>query len=192
MNLHCINTYLTGRFMYKIYHKEVPDIFDDLFMYNYHIHDYYTRVSSHLHVPLASTNLSKTGIRNQGVIVWNNILTADINPDCSELFFKVMLKNVLTRNCYRFKSIIKLCIFIHNLSTALYLELAALAPPALVLFLFSKYTCSTVKGPINRRRFLAPFCHFIWWFLCTLFDVKLASYTSVLFLCSFCIMCIFM
>ena len=70
MNLDCINTYLTGRFMYTIYHKEVPDIFYDLFMYNYHIQDYYTRVSSHLHVPLASTNLSKTGIRYQRVIVW--------------------------------------------------------------------------------------------------------------------------
>ena len=97
MNLDCINTYLTGRFMYKIYLKEVPDIFDDLFMYNYHIHDYYTRVSSHLHVPLASTNLSKTGIRYQGVIVWNKILTADINPDCSELSFKVMLKKCINQ-----------------------------------------------------------------------------------------------
>ena len=93
----CINTYLTGRFMYKIYHKEVPDIFDDSFMYNYHIHDYYTRVSSHLHVPLASTNLSKTGIRYQGAIVWNNILTADINLDCSELSFKVMLKQCINQ-----------------------------------------------------------------------------------------------
>ena len=34
MNLDCINTYLTGIFIYKIYLKEVPDIFDDLFMYN--------------------------------------------------------------------------------------------------------------------------------------------------------------
>ena len=147
MNFDCINTYLTGRFMYKIYHKEVPDISDDLFMYNYHIHDYYTRVSSHLHVPLASTNLSKTGIRYQGVIVWNKILTADINPDCSELSFKVMLKNVSTRNWYRFKSIIKLCIFIHNFSTALYLKLAALALPALVLFLFENVLPLQLRGP---------------------------------------------
>ena len=83
--------------MYKIYHKEVPDIFYDLFMYNYHIHDYYTRVSSHFHVPLASTNLSTTGIRYQGVIVWNKILTADINPDYSELSFKVMLKKSINQ-----------------------------------------------------------------------------------------------
>ena len=63
-------------------------------MYNYHIHDYYTRVSSHLHVLLASTNLSKIGIRYQGVIVWSKILTADINPSCSELYFKVVLKKM--------------------------------------------------------------------------------------------------
>ena len=97
-------------------------------------------------------------------------------------------KNVLTRNWYRFNSLIKLCICIHNFSTALYLELAALALPALVLFLFTKYTCSTVKGPINLLRFLAPSCHFIWWFLCTLFDVKLAAYISVSFALSvFCV-----
>ena len=97
MNLDCINTYLTGRFIYKIYHKEVPDIFDDLFVYNDYIHDYCARLSSHLHVPLASTNLSKTGIRYQGVIVWNKILTADISPDCSELSFKVMLKKCINQ-----------------------------------------------------------------------------------------------
>ena len=97
MNLDCINTYLKGRFMCKIYYRDVPDIFYDLFMYNYHIHDYYTRVSSHLHVPLASTNLSKIGIRYQEVIVWNKILTADINPDCSELSFKVMLKKCINQ-----------------------------------------------------------------------------------------------
>ena len=33
INLDCIDTYLTGRFVYKIYHKEVSDIFYDLFMY---------------------------------------------------------------------------------------------------------------------------------------------------------------
>ena len=90
-DLDSINTYLVGKFMHKIYHQEVLDIDYDLFMYNCHIHDHYTGVFSHLHVPLANTNPSKTGIRYQWVIVRNKILTADINPDCSELSFKVML-----------------------------------------------------------------------------------------------------
>ena len=31
MNLDFINTYLVGKFMYKVYHKDVPIIFDDFF-----------------------------------------------------------------------------------------------------------------------------------------------------------------
>ena len=60
---------LVGKFMYKVYHKDVPTIFDEFFMHNYHLHDHYTRTANHLHVPFASTNLSKTGIRYQGVII---------------------------------------------------------------------------------------------------------------------------
>ena len=52
MNLDFINTYLVGKFMYKVYHKDVPTIFDDFFMHNYHLHDHYTRTANHLHVPL--------------------------------------------------------------------------------------------------------------------------------------------
>ena len=84
MNLDCINTYLTGIFMYKIYHKEVPDIFYDLFMYNYHIHDYYTRVSRHLHVPLASTNLHDYNMGCHAII---KSVSAGI-PSDKPVFFK--------------------------------------------------------------------------------------------------------
>ena len=95
MKLNHINTYLVGRFMYKVYHKTLPAIFDDFFRYNYHIHDHYTRTASHLHVPSASSNLSKAGIRYKGVIIWNKILTVNINPDRSEQSFKVMLKKCI-------------------------------------------------------------------------------------------------
>ena len=97
-NLDSINTYLVGKFMHKIYHQEVLDIDYDLFIYNCHIHDHYTGVFSHLHVPLANTNPSKTGIRYQWVIVRNIKLTADINPDCSELSFKLMYQKSIDLN----------------------------------------------------------------------------------------------
>ena len=97
MNLDFINTYLVGKFMNKVYHEDVPTIFDDFFMHNYHLHDHYTRTANHLHVPFASTNLSKTGIRYQGVIVWNKILCANINSDSSEQSFKMMLKKCITQ-----------------------------------------------------------------------------------------------
>ena len=95
MKLNCINTYLVGRFMYKVYHKTLPAIFYDFFRYNYHIHDHDTRISSHLHVPWASSDLSIAGIRYKGVMTWNKILTVNINPDSSEQSFKVMLKNCI-------------------------------------------------------------------------------------------------
>ena len=95
MNLDFINTYLVGKFMYKVYHKDVPTIFDDFFMRNYHLHDHYIRTANHLHVPFASTNLSKTGIRYQGVIVWNKILCTNINPNSHS---KWCWKNVLPSN----------------------------------------------------------------------------------------------
>ena len=45
MKLDYINTYLVGKFMYKVYHEIIPAIFDDFFKYNYHIHDHYTRTA---------------------------------------------------------------------------------------------------------------------------------------------------
>ena len=81
--------------MYKVFHKTLPAIFDDFFKYNYHIHDHDTRTASHLHVPSASSNLSKAGIKYKGVIIWNKILTVNINPDSSEQSFKVMLKKCI-------------------------------------------------------------------------------------------------
>ena len=81
--------------MYKC--KIIPAIFDDLFKYNYHIHDHYTRTTNHLHVPLTGTNLSKTGIRYQGVIIWNKIVSVNINHDSSEQSFKVMLKKCINQ-----------------------------------------------------------------------------------------------
>ena len=41
----------------------------------------------------------------------------------------------------------------------MYLIPVAPAPPALVTFCYN-CTCSTVMGPINLLRFLAPFCQF--------------------------------
>ena len=97
MNLDFINICLVGKFIYKVYHKDVPTIFDDFFRHNDHFHDQCTRTANHSHVPFASTNLSKTGIRYQGFIVWNKILYANINPDSSEQSFEMMLKKCITQ-----------------------------------------------------------------------------------------------
>ena len=90
-----INLYLVGKFMFKVFHEDVPNVFDDFFTYNYTIHEHNTRSAQHLHIPLCVSNLTKTGIRYQGPIIWNNILKAEINPMCSEASFKIMLKKCL-------------------------------------------------------------------------------------------------
>ena len=92
LNLNKINTYLVGKFMYNVYHGIVPDIFEGMFVYNNMIHYHDTRISGHLYPPTISSNLSQNSIRYHGVIIWNKILTAAINPDSSEVSFKIMLK----------------------------------------------------------------------------------------------------
>ena len=78
--------------MYDVYNCIVPDIFTDMFVYNNIIHDHDTRISGHLHLPTTSSNSSRNSMRYHGVIIWNKILTAAINPDSSEVSFKIMLK----------------------------------------------------------------------------------------------------
>ena len=78
--------------MYNVYHGIVPDIFEGMFAYNNMIHYHDTRISGHLHPPTISSNLSQNSIRYHGVIIWNKILTAAINPDSSEVSFKIVLK----------------------------------------------------------------------------------------------------
>ena len=63
----------------------------DFFVNNHDIHKHNTQISNHLILPPVHSNLSKSSIRYQGVIIWNKILKADTNLDASELSFKIML-----------------------------------------------------------------------------------------------------
>ena len=94
LNLHGINSCLIGKVMFDIYHRKVPHIFEGLFAQNHEIHDHNTTIASHVDIPSCSTNSSQTSIRFHGAIMWNNILKAGINPDCSEASFKQMLKKM--------------------------------------------------------------------------------------------------
>ena len=78
--------------MYDVYHGIVPDILEGMFVYNNMIHYHDTRISGHLQPPTTSSNLSQNNIRYHGVIIWNKIITAAINPDSSEVSLKIMLK----------------------------------------------------------------------------------------------------
>ena len=83
LNLKNINIFLVGKFMYNVYHGMVPPLFEGFFVKNNDIHEHNTRISNHLNVPPVHSDLSKSSIRYQGVIVWNKTLKADINLDAS-------------------------------------------------------------------------------------------------------------
>ena len=66
-----INLYLTGRFMYEFFRRDVPGVLDNIFHCNNSVHNYFTRQSEYLHVPLEKSNLSQLCIRYRGVTIWN-------------------------------------------------------------------------------------------------------------------------
>ena len=90
-----INKYLIGRFMFRVYHGQVPDFFFTFFVRNCDIHPHETRLAGHFHIPSVQLDLSKTGIKYKGAIIWNNILQEDVNLDVSEAVFQKILIKML-------------------------------------------------------------------------------------------------
>ena len=90
-----INKYLIGRYMFRVYHGQVPEFFSPFFVRNCDIHQHETRSAGHLHIPPVKLDLSKTGIKYKGAIIWNNILQEDVNLDVSEAVFKKVLIKML-------------------------------------------------------------------------------------------------
>ena len=88
LNMKNTNVYLVGKFMYNVYRDKIPDAFEGFFVFNYQVHEHKTKTSINLHVSPNASNLCRTGIRYQGVIIWNQILNAKLNIDCSEESFK--------------------------------------------------------------------------------------------------------
>ena len=91
-----INKYLIGKFVFKWYHRDLPSLFNDVFVAKADIHEYDTRGRQHqLHIPLVKTNLGKQNIRFRGAIIWNSIVQAHILPGVSDFVFSKSLKRLL-------------------------------------------------------------------------------------------------
>ena len=97
LKLHNINIYLVQLFMFRYNSHKLPPIFDNMFSKNSDVHNYNTRQSSLLHVPLPKTNLTKMSVAYAGVIKWNVYLQC-INPYCSLDIYKKRLKSYLLGN----------------------------------------------------------------------------------------------
>ena len=91
MKLENINTYLIGRFMFRVSIDKVPQSFSILFRRNNEYHSFSTRSAHHLHIRIVKLDFSKTGIKYRGAIVWNIITESGIDLDDSEAVFKKMV-----------------------------------------------------------------------------------------------------
>ena len=90
-----INKYALGKFMYRWYTKQIHCLFDSLFQTVRNVHEYDTRQSCHLHIPIVKTNRGKCKLSYNGTVLWNNILKANINPETSEAEFAKTLKHCI-------------------------------------------------------------------------------------------------
>ena len=59
-------------FMFKYYKCMLPKVFDEFYQLNETVHQYQTRQTNLLHVPLAKSCQKSSSIRCMGVKIWNN------------------------------------------------------------------------------------------------------------------------
>ena len=90
-----INKYLIGRFMFRFCNANVPVLVHSYFQRNNEFHNYQTRTASHLHIPSMKTDLGQTSIRYRGALIWNGLVTINIDDNSSEAFFVKLLKRVI-------------------------------------------------------------------------------------------------
>ena len=94
LDLKKIHVYKIGIIMFKVFDNSTPEIFSALFQYNHAIHNYGTRQSHKLHVPIARTDYMQRIITVKGVRIWNTLY--DLVPHaCLLLSFKYHLRKFL-------------------------------------------------------------------------------------------------
>ena len=83
-----------GQFMYKLDKKELPAVFDDIFIKNDKIHNYNTRQRESYHLPLMRTKLAQNTFVFNGPKYWNSIEN-EIKQATSLHTFRLKLKQCL-------------------------------------------------------------------------------------------------
>ena len=81
--------------MFRYCNGQIPRLFDSFFSRNHDFHEHNTRISGHFHIISVKSDLSKTGIRYRGAVIWNTILHHGINHESSEAVFVKLLKKIL-------------------------------------------------------------------------------------------------
>ena len=72
--MHWCSYYIIGIFMYKVYHQDIPRVFENYYTENRNVHDYATRQVHHIHIAYAGTSRRNMTMRFRGGKVWNSIV----------------------------------------------------------------------------------------------------------------------
>ena len=94
LDINQIYFYLVSIFMYKYMLNILPSNFDGMFRHLSQNHEYSTRQINDLIIPVCRFDISRRSIRNQGVVVWNQIYNIALLFNSLDLF-KKNIKNCL-------------------------------------------------------------------------------------------------
>ena len=86
--------YSTQVFMYKFYHNELPNVFDQMFCLKRDVHSYETRQADLFHMPSSHMTYFKRTIRFTGVFC-NNFFMRQLSYNCSLAVYKSKLKSLI-------------------------------------------------------------------------------------------------
>ena len=95
--------YIIGIFMYKVYRRDVPKLFEIYNIENHNIHDLVTRQINYIHIAQADTNRHNVFMRIQVGKVWNLIVKRKIPYNESINMFKRKKKIILVELLYIMK-----------------------------------------------------------------------------------------
>ncbi len=62
-----------AKFVFKHGNQLLPDIFNNLFIENSHVHSHNTRQTDNLYMEYSKNQFVKLKTKNQGAIIWNSI-----------------------------------------------------------------------------------------------------------------------
>ena len=91
-------------FMFKYIKNMLPNVFDDTFIINADIHNYSTRQTRKLHVPIGKSSMVYKTVKYRGTYLWNYV-SDKCNNNCGILSYKQLLRSYLLLN-----NIPKLCL----------------------------------------------------------------------------------
>ena len=97
LNVYQMYVYSVQLLNYKFHFKQLPEIFNSFYAYNYEIHGYYTRQQSNFHTPI---NLSRTGtktLKSTGVLI-NNFFDKHISHQCTYSTYKNKIRQFILSN----------------------------------------------------------------------------------------------